>query len=73
MCKPQVSDLLDSNRVMKDLQASSKRGLTFKLGLDWYSTIMCVISDSSFGNESEWIDEGQNSKLADRKVARYWP
>ena len=59
MCKAQVSDLIDSNRVMKDLQATSSRGLTFKPGLDWYNTIMCVIGDSSFGNETELIDEWQ--------------
>ena len=52
MCKAQVSDLIDSNRFMKDLQASSRRGLTFKSGLDWYNTIMCVVGDSSFGNET---------------------
>ena len=50
--KAKVSDLLDANHVMKELQATSTRGLTFKPGLDWNQSIMCVIGDSSFGNET---------------------
>ena len=63
MCQPmnkaKVSDLVHANRVMKELQSTSKRGLTFKPGLDWYDSVMCVIGDSSFGNETEWIDAWQ--------------
>ena len=59
MNKAKISDLVHANRVMKELQSTSKRGLTFKPGLDWYNSIMCVIGDSSFGNETEWIDTWQ--------------
>ena len=57
--KAKISDLLDANQLAKELQATPKRGLTSKPGLDWYNSILCVIGDSSFGNESEWIDEWQ--------------
>ena len=59
MNKAKISDLLEANIVMKELQAFPKRGLTFKPGLDWYNSIMCVVGDSSFGNEEEWIDKWQ--------------
>ena len=62
MCRAKVSDLIESNNLAKELQKTSKRGLTFKPGLDWYKSIMCVIGDSSFGNETEWIDDWQEQE-----------
>ena len=59
MNKAKVSDLLDAIRLAKDLQNTSKRGLTFRSGIDWYKSIMIVVGDSSFGNETQWIDEWQ--------------
>ena len=56
MNKATVSDLLDANHVMKELQATSTRGLTFKPGLDWYKSITCAIGDSSSDNETKWIN-----------------
>ena len=59
MNKAKVSDLIEANNVIAELQKDPKRGLTFKPGLDWNTSIMCVVGDSSFGNEDEFIDEWQ--------------
>ena len=59
MNKAKVSDLIEANNVIAELQKDPKRGLTFKPGLDWNTSIMRVVGDSSFGNEDEFIDEWQ--------------
>eukprot|EP00973_Karenia_brevis_P039925 5510774-Karenia_brevis.AAC.1 len=57
MKKPLVQHLLGCNKSVAELAASSDRGLTFKPGLKWESSILLIIADSSHGGEHEWIDE----------------
>jgi len=54
-----VQDLLDANRLIENLQSESRRGLTFKPGLDYRTAIIIIIADSSHAQEEEYVDDWQ--------------
>ena len=55
--KALISDLVSIDHLIKYLQSTKTRGLTFKPELDWYNPVLIVIGDSSHGGEVECIDD----------------